>query len=71
MYNLKKGFQQIKLTKTKPEIEAFKKEARNILGVEEVQRYRYFNGSTEIKANKLFKILDLFKKYGVKKGEML
>ena len=71
MYNLKKGFQQIKLTKTKPEIEAFKKEVQKEFGVKETQMYRYFNGSTELKASGLTKMVAIFEKYGVKKSTIL
>ena len=71
MYNLKKGFQQIKLTKTKPEIEAFKLEVQNEFNVKETQMYRYFNGSTELKVGQLARMVAIFEKHGVKKSTIL
>ena len=66
MYNLKQSFQQIKLTQPKPQIDQFKLEVQKELGVKKTQMYRYFNGSTIMKADKLEKIISIFEKYGVK-----
>ena len=66
MYNLKQSFQQIKLTQPKPQIDQFKLDVQRELGVKETQMYRYFNGSTVMKVDKLEKIISIFEKYGVK-----
>lgn len=70
MYNLQKGFDKIKHTKSKDTIEIFKLSLQAILKVGETQMYRYINGTTEMKANQLFAVLDLFEKHGVKREEM-